>query len=157
MTNNPPFDYHLCNMNNYLNLSPKNRENTFSRRYPLSNYGVGMGALGLPGDTSSASRFVRAAFNLENSANADTEEENVSQFFHVLDSVAMLKGSTLTDAGKNDITLYACCINTDRGIFYYKTYDNSQLTAVKLTEENMTSDHLTVFPLRKKQNVFCEN
>jgi choloylglycine hydrolase len=157
MTNNPPFSYHLCNMNNYLNLSAKNSVSRFSTQYPLENYGVGMGALGLPGDASSASRFVRAAFNLTNSRNPDNEAANVGQFFHVLDSVAMVSGATLTDAGKDDITLYSCCINTDKGIFYYKTYGNSRITAVRMDESNMNGDKLTVFPLRREQSVLYEN
>ena len=157
MTNNPPFDYHLWNMNNYLNLTPEDAKSRFSKEYPLTSYGVGMGALGLPGDTSSASRFVRAAFNLTNSSCGETEAENVSQFFHVLDSVAMLKGSTLTAKGENDITLYSCCINTDTGVFYYKTYNNNQITAVRLNEENKSSDSLTVFGLNWEQNIKYEN
>lgn len=52
LTNNPQFSYHLTNINNYINLSPKNRENIFSDKINLSNYGQGMGAIGLPGDNS---------------------------------------------------------------------------------------------------------
>ena len=153
MTNNPPFPYHLQNMNNYLNLSPKNGENTFSSKYPLNNYGVGMGAIGLPGDASSASRFVRAAFNLQNSNNEDTEDANVTQFFHVLDSVAMVKGATLTDDGKDDYTTYSCCINADKGIYYYKTYEDNQIHAVQLEKEDLNAKHLHVYELSKKQEI----
>lgn len=157
MTNNPPFEYHCYNLNNYLNLSPKNGENRFSKQYPLPTCCVGMGAFGLPGDTSSPSRFVRAAFNLTNSDHADNEMENVAQVFHVLDSVSMLKGSTLTDGGKNDITRYSCCINVDQGIFYYKTYDNNQITAVRLHAADLNGDNLIVFPLRQEQAILYEN
>ena len=157
MTNNPPFPYHLWNMNHYLNLSPKNEENRFTDKFSLTNDGVGMGAYGLPGDTSSTSRFVRAAFNLANSVNEDTEEANISQFFHVLDSVSMVKGCTLTPAGKNDITLYSCCINTDKGIFYYKTYDNNQINAVKLNNVDLASDHLYIYELSGPQNINFRN
>ena len=157
MTNNPPFDFHLWNLHNYLNCSVKNRESAFSPDYQLNNSGVGMGAFGLPGDASSPSRFVKAAFTLTNSPKEGSEEDCVSQFFHVLDSVAMLKGSTLTDSGKDDITLYSCCINTDRGIFYYKTYGNSRISAVRLTEENMNADSLKIFPLLKTQDILFQN
>ena len=153
LTNNPPFQYHLWNMHNYINLSPENGTNEFSEKYNLSNYGVGMGSIGLPGDTSSASRFVRAAFNLTNSNNEDKEELNVAQFFHVLDSVAMLKGSTITDDDKNDITLYSCCINASKGIYYYKTYDNNRINAISLNEHNKHAKEPTIYPLNLKQDI----
>ena len=153
MTNNPPFYYHLQNMNNYLNLSPKNGENKFTSRYHLNNYGVGMGAIGLPGDASSATRFVRAAFNLENSHNEDTEDANVAQFFHILDSVAMVKGATLTDDGKDDYTTYSCCINADKGIYYYKTYEDNQICAVYLDQTDLNSAHLHVYEMSKRQSI----
>ena len=157
MTNNPPFRYHLWNLPRYGNLSPRNEKSTFCSGYGLEPYAVGMGAEGLPGDCSSTSRFVRAAFNLANSNCEDTEEACVGQFFHVLDSVAMVKGAVLTDEGKDDITLYSCCINTDKGIFYYKTYGNSRITAVRLHSADLDGSSLTVFPLRGKQEVRYEN
>ncbi|MCM1136938.1 MAG: choloylglycine hydrolase, partial [Clostridium sp.] len=61
LTNNPPFDAQMFQLNNYMHLSPKGPENRFSDKLDLHAYSRGMGALGLPGDLSSASRFVRAA------------------------------------------------------------------------------------------------
>ena len=153
MTNNPPFAYHLWNMNHYLNLSPNNENNRFSDKFTLNNDGVGMGAYGLPGDTSSTSRFVRASFNLANSSNEDTEDKNIAQFFHILDSVSMVRGCTLTPEGKPDITLYSCCINTDKGIFYYKTYDNNQINAVRMSSVDLDSDHLYIYNIAACQNI----
>lgn len=157
MTNNPPFAYHRWNMNNYLNLSPRNGENQFSQAYPLSNYGVGMGALGLPGDVSSSSRFVRAAFHLTNAVKEETEVGCVTQFFHIMDSVSMMKGSTLTQQGACDITQYTSCINTEQGIYYYKTYGNNQITAISLHEVDLNGKQLIVFPLRKEQSIYYEH
>ena len=59
LTNNPPFGEQLFNLNNYMHLSPRQPENRFSQALPLRPYSRGMGALGLPGDLSSMSRFVR--------------------------------------------------------------------------------------------------
>lgn len=157
MTNNPPFDYHIHNMQRYRTLSPGNGDNRFSSQYSLSPYAVGMGAEGLPGDASSTSRFVRAAFNLTNSYSDGSEMDHVTQFFHVLDSVAMVKGATLTDSGKYDITLYSCCINTDKGIYYYTTYNNHQITAVNLHHTDLNSDSLTVYPLNNSQQIEYSN
>ena len=96
LTNNPPFSYHLANLNNYMNLTPCCPENRFSDRLDLQQYGMGMGAIGLPGDTSPASRFVRASFAKFNSVCEEDEESSVTQFFHILDSVSVVKGSSLT-------------------------------------------------------------
>ena len=153
LTNNPQFSYHLTNINNYINLSPKNRENTFSDKINLVNYGQGMGAIGLPGDNSPASRFIRVAFNKLNSVCNDDEESSVTQFFHILDSVSMVRGSVITEENNYDITTYSCCINTNKGIYYYKTYNNNQITAIKLNSVNMNDNKLSVYELIEKQQI----
>ena len=157
LTNNPPFDYHLINVNNYINLTPNCAKNRFSNKINLRQYGQGMGALGLPGDTSPASRFVRAAFNKLNSSCKGDEEESVSQFFHILDSVAMVKGATVTAEGKYDITSYSCCINVSKGIYYYKTYTNNQITAVRMTDKEKNKKELSVYDLVEEQQIRYEN
>lgn len=157
LTNNPPFNYHLENINNYINLTPYYGKNRFSDKIDLQQYGQGMGAIGLPGDTSPASRFVRAAFNKLNSVCNDDEESSVTQFFHILDSVSMVRGSTITKEGKIDNTTYSCCINTSRGIYYYKTYTNNQITAIKMTEKEKAGKELTVYDLIEKQQIKYEN
>lgn len=81
LTNNPPFDKQIFNLNNYMNLSPKSPKNNFSDKLNLNMYSRGMGSIGLPGDLSSQSRFVRAAFVKTNSFSGETESESVSQFF----------------------------------------------------------------------------
>lgn len=157
LTNNPPFDYHLTNLNNYIHLTPGYQTNEFSDKINLTQYGQGMGAIGLPGDASPASRFVRAAFNKLNSVCDDGEEASITQFFHVLDSVAMVRGATVTKDRKNDITTYSCCMNTSKGIYYYKTYANNQITAIKMTEKEKTKASLSVYELIETQQIKYEN
>lgn len=157
ITNNPPFDYHLWNLRNYHHLSPENQPNRFSAQYPLENYAVGMGAIGLPGDVSSASRFVRAAFHLTNSRCGETEEENVTQVFHIMDSVSMVRGCTLNGNGEEDITSYTACINVEEGIYYYKTYENNQITAIRMDQVDLDGSEVQLFPLRRSQEIHYEN
>ena len=78
LTNNPTFDYHMFNLNNFMTLSKGEPENTFAQSMELKPYSRGMGAMGLPGDFSSMSRFVRAAFVKLNSVSGDSEKESVS-------------------------------------------------------------------------------
>ena len=157
LTNNPPFSYHLINLNNYINLTPHYAKNMFSNKIELKQYGQGMGAIGLPGDNSPSSRFVRASFNKLNSICNSDEESSITQFFHILDSVSMIKGTTITKDGKNDITTYSCCINADKGIYYYKTYSNNQITAIKMSENEKNSESLSVYNLIEKQQIKYEN
>lgn len=153
LTNDPPFPYHLINLNSYMNLSPSYGENRFSSKLNLKQYGMGMGAIGLPGDASPTSRFVRAAFSKCNSVCADTEEDSVTQFFHILDSVSVVKGTTLTKAGLDELTAYSCCMNTTRGIYYYKTYNNSQITAIRMTRKEKCRNTLSIYELADTQQI----
>ena len=112
-----------------------------------------MGAIGLPGDNSSGSRFVRTAFNKFNSIVEDDEENSISQFFHILDSVSIIRGTTMTKEKEWNVTAYTCCINTIKGIYYYKTYNNNQITAIRLTPENIHNRNLTIYNLGEHQQV----
>ena len=153
LTNNPPFSYHLTNINNYINLTPDITDNRFCPKIKLTPYSLGLGAIGLPGDNSSASRFVRAAFNKLNSVCSTDEESSVSQFFHILDTVIVVRGSTMTENKQWNITTYSCCVNTTQGIYYYRTYNNSQITAIKMNDENKNSPYLTIYNLENQQQI----
>lgn len=157
LTNNPTFDYHLFNLNNYMGLSRGERHNTFAGNLELKPYSRGMGAMGLPGDASSMSRFVRAAFVKLNSVSGDSEAESVSQFFHILKSVEMQRGCVQLGEGLYEITIYGSCCNTDRGIYYYTTYDNSQICAVDMHKEDLQADQLMWYPLQKEQGIVFQN
>lgn len=153
LTNSPPFIYHLTNLNNYLNLTANFAENRFTDKIGLKAYSNGMGTIGLPGDTSSSSRFIRATFNKINSVCNEDEESSISQFFHILDSVSMTRGSTITENKKYDITNYSCCININKGIYYYKTYENNQITAIRMNENNMNDNKLYIHELIQNQQI----
>ena len=157
LTNNPPFDEQMFNLNNYLNLSPAEPENRFSVKLSLRPYSRGMGALGLPGDFSSQSRFVRAAFVKLNALSGDTEAESVSQFFHILNSVDQPRGCCHLGEGKYETTLYTACCNASRGIYYYTTYDNHQITAVHLYQTNPADRCLLRFPLVQGEQIQHQN
>lgn len=159
MTNNPPFPFHDWNMRSYRGLRTANGEQGFAlpSGAELTPYAEGLGGIGLPGDLSSASRFVRAAFTLANATGGDTGQENVLQTFHVLDSVAMTRGTVVTAAGEPDITRYSCCIDLGTGAYYYKTYRNSRITKISLDERAKSSGSLTIFKLRSEPDFFLEN
>lgn len=157
LTNNPPFDFHMMNLHQYLNLTSGYPENRFSERAELKPFGVGLGAFGLPGDYSPASRFIRAAFLRFNSVSDGSEAGEIARFFHLLDAVAMPDGVVRTEKGPFEYTRYSCCVHADQGILYYKTYLNSALTAVDMRRENLDGDALIEYPLAAEPRVVFVN
>lgn len=157
LTNNPPFDFHMLNLANYMSLSIEAPVNNFAKNLNLKTYSRGMGAMGLPGDLSSASRFVKVAFTKMNSTSGSSESESISQFFHILGSVAQQRGCVHMGDGKYEITIYTSCCNTDRGIYYYTTYENNQITAVDMYKEDLDGNEAVSYPLVKGQQIFYQN
>ncbi|HGF8314911.1 TPA: choloylglycine hydrolase [Enterococcus faecium] len=153
LTNNPSFDYQLFNLNNYRVLSSETPKNNFSDKIDLQDYSRGMGGIGLPGDLSSVSRFVKATFTKLNSVSGDSESESISQFFHILGSVEQQKGLCDVGDGKYEYTIYSSCCNMDKGIYYYRTYENSQITAVDMNKEDLDSDKLISYPIIEEQQI----
>ena len=156
LTNNPHFDFHMYNLAGYLNLTREEPVSRFAPDYALQPYSRGMGAMGLPGDLSSASRFVRAAFVKLNSVCKDTETASVSQFFHILGSVAQQEGCARV-GNAFEKTIYTSCCNTNKGIYYYTTYENSQITGISMHNTDIDSTKLSVFPLITETQIRMEN
>ncbi len=157
LTNNPTFGEQMFQLNNYMYLSIGEPQNNFCSKLPLKTYSNGMGAMGLPGDWSSQSRFVKAAFAKLNSVSGDSELESVSQFFHILGSVEQLRGCCSVGEGKYDITHYTSCCNTQKGIYYYTTYDNHQITAVNMHHVDLDGVRLTKYPPIQREQVWMQN
>jgi choloylglycine hydrolase len=156
LTNEPPFSYQMTNLANYMYLSAEQPENKLCPTADLPLFSRGMGALGLPGDLSSASRFVRAAFTKQNAAVHAQETASVTQCFHILDTVKQTEGC-VDVAGKPEKTVYTSCCSMDNGIYYYTTYENSQITAVHLYHEDLNSNQLIAYPLSFCQHIRTEN
>lgn len=157
LTNNPPFPQQMFRLNDFRHLSRKDPQNNFAKALELTAYSRGMGAMGLPGDLSSQSRFVRASFVKMNSVSTDTEAASVSQFFHILGSVDQQRGCCDVGEGEYEITIYTSCCNADKGIYYYTTYDNHQITAVDMHRENLNSAALIRYPLLREQRIHFQN
>lgn len=151
LTNNPPFEFQMLYLQNFLHLSADPPENRFAPELELKPFSRGMGAMGLPGDLSSQSRFVRAAFTKQNTI--CTEEECVSQFFHIMDTVSQVRGCCRLEDGSMPITQYTSCCNASRGIYYYTTYGNRSISAVDLRRENMNGTELKRFSFQHQEQI----
>ena len=141
LTNNPPFNYQIHNLNNYMNLGVKDPINNFDNTLPFNTYSLGLGALNLPGDYSSQSRFIKALFIKNNMEVFNNEFDNVKAFFNCLESVKMIKGIVLTDKGY-EYTRYTSCINLNKSLLYYKTYDNPYINVIDMYLEDIDSSQL---------------
>ena len=157
LTNNPPFDKQLFSLNNYMHLSANDPKNRFSDEILLSKYSRGMGAMGMPGDLSSQSRFIRGTFTNLNSIKCKTEDESVNQFFHIMNTVEQTKGCCILENGKHEFTAYTSCCCADSGVYYYSTYSNRQICAVGLFKENLDSKNLIGYTLNTTQNIYRHN
>ncbi|MCM1189236.1 MAG: choloylglycine hydrolase [bacterium] len=157
LTNNPPFDKQLFHLNNFMHLSVKDPQNHFSDKLSLQRYSRGMGAMGLPGDLSSQSRFVRVAFTKMNALSGESEAESVSQFFHILGSVDQQRGCCEVAEGKYEITIYTSCCNADQGIYYYTSYDNHQITGVDMRKEELEGNKLISYPMIREEQIRMQN
>ncbi len=157
LTNNPTFNMQLHNLNNYINISNKEPENLFSKSIELDIYSRGMGGIGIPGDLSSMSRFVRGVFTKLNSVCDNDEESSVTQFFHILYSVYQQKGCVCIFENSFEKTNYTSCCNTDKGIYYYTTYNNNRITKIDINKENLASSSLISYELNDKQDFLVGN
>lgn len=157
LTNNPPFPQQMFELNRYRQLSPKQPKQSFLPNLHLQEYSRGMGAIGLPGDLSSSSRFVRAVFTKSNAISGEGEEESVGQFYHILGAVEQQRGCCEVAPDKYEITIYTSCWNATQGIYYYTTYENRRITAVDMHHENLDEKSLVCYPLIEGQHIYRQN
>lgn len=153
LSNNPSFPMQLHNLNNYAALTNKSITNRFPDHIAFNEYSQGMGALGLPGDLSSQSRFVRAVFHKLNHVGSG----EVTDIFHLLSTVAMPYGSLKLGDNSYEITSYSSAVNLNSLTYYYRTYDSTSLCYASLFSENLTSPSLVSYPLVTVKDVLSHN
>ena len=142
LTNEPPFKYHETHLSNFMQLTPNTPQSNLCRDIELIPYSRGMGAIGLPGDYSSASRFIRAFFVKSHIETAPKSDE-INRFFHIMNSVSVPYGTQKNESGQNMYTLYTSCNDAESLTYHFMTYGNRQIHSVKLTDERMNGDTLS--------------
>lgn len=157
MTNDPTFDWHVTNLNEYMKLEPKHPAIVKWGEKELKGLGIGAGTLGMPGDFASVSRFVRIAYVRSHMTEIRNDAEALAQFFHMLDYVEMVKGGVITEEGQEDMTLYSSCMDLQKGIYYYKTYENNRLNAIDMFKESLDNGKIKIFPYAAVQDVNYQN
>ena len=157
LTNNPTFDWHLTNLNEYLHVTPVSPKETKWGNRTLKALGIGAGTLGIPGDFASVSRFVRIAYIRSHMPEIKNDTQALTQFFHMLDYVKMVRGGVLTDDGLEDGTTYSSCMDQEQGIYYYKTYENNRINAIDMHKEQLTGAELKIFKYLTEQDIHIQN
>ena len=151
LTNNPPFYFHELNVNQYLNLTTKEPSNRFTNKFELKPFSKAMGSVGLPGDSSSISRFVKATYLLANidryENRVDADSLNVNQAFHVLNNVSTLKGESIMDDGSEEYTVYSSIYDANNQQVYVKTYENNCLQVFNLKNVDLLDNKLSQFEI----------
>lgn len=132
LANSPDLPWHLTNLRNYMNVVS---DQSFQKEWDfvtLTPFGQGGGTFGLPGDFTPPSRFVRTAWLKSHTPIPDDKQAAVNTCFHILDSVTIPKGAVMTSRGTADYTQYTAFIDLSAKEYFFKTYDDSRITAVKL-------------------------
>ena len=132
MTNSPDFQWQMTNLRNYMNVSPRQNKKTVWGGIQLTPFGQGAGTALLPGGYTSPERFVRAAYQKTHVPETKSRTETIVACFHIMDGVTIPKGVVITDRDTYDYTKYVAFMNTSTCEYFFKTYDNSQITMASL-------------------------
>ncbi len=147
LANNPTFDFHITYLANFMGLSSESPKNNLCPEIKLDRYSRGMGAVGLPGDYSSSSRFVRAVFAKNHTTHKDDEAGEVNRFFHIMDTVSVPCGCVKTDEGRDVLTVYTSCASAESGKYYYTTYENRAIRTLCFSEVPLLSNKIFAKPI----------
>ena len=137
LTNAPNFPWHLSNLSNYINLTPVNPKAHKMADFMVNPIGHGNGFLGLPGDFTPPSRFVRAAFFKSTAPMLPTARQTMLQCFHILNNFDIPIGMNFP---KNEIpdlpsaTQWTSVIDLTNKVVYYKTFDNNNIRMIDLKD-----------------------
>lgn len=137
LSNSPDFHWHLTNLRNFLNLSPNQSEKEQWGEVELTPFGQGCGTIGLPGDYSPPSRFVRTSFQKSHTPTPSSGREAVITAFHIMEGVSIPKGIVTTQRGTDDFTQYTAFMNINTGEYFYKTYYNCQIMKAELHSDEI--------------------
>ena len=134
LANQPEFAWHMTNLRTFITATGDFPTAARWGRAELAPFGAGAGARGIPGDSYSPSRFVKAAFLNANYPQKSTERENVLRAFHTLSNVAMVEGSAAMADGAFERTLYTGCFSARTKTYYYSTDDDPSIRSVALAD-----------------------
>ncbi len=147
LTNSPTFDWHMLNLRNYINLSPYNATPISLNSVILKQFGQGSGMVGLPGDFTPPSRFVRAAIFSGAALPPKTANQAVLQLFHLLNQFDIPLGSIRETTGEMTYSPYtqATSVKDPQSLrYYFKTFDDQTIQMIDLTDFNLNANAIKI-------------
>lgn len=156
MSNSPTFDWHMTNLSNYVTLSQKNIERIDLAGKEIKGLGQGSGMLGLPGDFTPPSRFVRAVAYSQTAVPVESAKEGVLQAFHLLNQFDIPKGAAQgIEHGQEvyDYTLWTSAADLKNLRYYFRTYDNSRIRRVDMKAVDLDAKEIKTISMQGEEEI----
>jgi choloylglycine hydrolase len=156
VTNAPTFDWHVTNLNNYVNLSPNNTPPDVLSGLTFAGLGQGTGMLGLPGDFTPASRFVRAVALTQASPAPATAREGVLRAFHILNQFDIPLGSVRAREDGREVdetTLWTAASDLKNLRYYFHTRDSRRIRMVDLKAIDLDAGAVVASPMAGPESI----
>ncbi|MCH9621637.1 MAG: putative protein YxeI [Chlamydiia bacterium] len=156
ITNSPTFDWHMTNLNNYINLSPYNVTEGSLQDLPLKTFGQGSGMLGLPGDFTPPSRFIRAAFFSKSAVNLRDSQAAALQTFHILNQFDIPMGTVRSKERRKtsyDYTMFTSVKNPKTLKYYFRTYKDQAIKSICLKQFDLNAPNIKTLNIDGGQKI----
>ena len=155
LTNAPGFEWHMTNLNNYINLFPGTVKSKYLGETELNSTGAGSGLLGLPGDFTPPSRFIRAAYFQTTAPRQATVEKTITQCFHILNNFDVPIGTesehNVTPPDIPSATQWTAATDINGRKIYYRTMYNSDIHCIDLNKIDFVRTKYHSAPLDKQK------
>jgi choloylglycine hydrolase len=154
MANSPTFDWHMTNLRNYIALKPHNVPPLTIAGVTFNQFGQGSGMLGLPGDFTPPSRFVRAAIFSIIAIPSDTTEKGIQQVFHILNNFDIPVGVAREESEgviHSDYTMLTTARDPQSQRYYYKSYDDQTIRMIDLKEFDLSAKNIRLLSTKSQQ------
>ncbi len=156
MSNSPSFDWHLTNLSNYVNLTVSNVPQVDVGRKKIPGLGQGSGMLGLPGDFTPPSRFVRAVAFAQSAVPVGSAREGVLQAFHILNQFDIPRGAARGIENGHEVadyTQWTAVSDLTNRRYYFRTFDNSRIRMVDLKHVDLDAKQIKIISMQGSEQI----
>jgi len=151
LTNAPPFGFMMTNLSQFVNLSAENAEPIAIDGFKINPTGQGSGMVGLPGDFTPPSRFVRAAYLSRSALPAENAAQAITQAINLINNITIVSGAIRgpeSDGSVSlDYTLWTTINDLDNGVLYFRTQDNTQVRKVEFSDFKLDGTQIMTIPM----------
>ena len=152
ITNAPTFDWHLTNLRQYIHLTTKEAPSIELGKLKVGRIGTGSGMIGIPGDITPPSRFVRAAYYVNRLPQPATVEQGLNlvmrlmNYFFITKGMVMEKGQT-----SEEYMQWQSFVDLKNKRFYFSNYDNLNIRMVDMNKLKLDSGSFRQIDINQPQ------